>query len=164
MAKVKERQKEQAKPSRPSPVVLNRQARHDYHILQSMEVGLALAGTEVKSIRAGRANLTEAFARAVNGEMWLHGAHIAQWPGAAHNNHEPMRPRKLLLHKQQIRELRQQVESKGLTLVPLKLYFKHHRAKIELALAKGKKAYDKRETIGKRDAERDMRQAMLRRR
>ncbi|MBI4308459.1 MAG: SsrA-binding protein SmpB [Chloroflexi bacterium] len=138
---------------------VNRQAYRDYDIIERYEAGLALTGTEIKSIRAGRVNLREAYARGQNGELWLYNAHVAQWPGGNRYNHDPIRPRKLLLHKSELRDLLQRVASKGLTVVPLRLYFKRHRAKLELGLARGRKKYDKREIIARRDAEREMRRA-----
>ncbi len=138
----------------------NRKAYHDYTILKSVEAGLVLTGTEIKSIRDGKVNLREAFARDDKGEIWLLNAHIAPFSGGNRWNHDPLRPRKLLLHKDQIRDLASNVAQKGLTLVPLKLYLKDGRAKVELALARGKRLYDKRDVIAKEDAEREMRRAM----
>jgi len=141
-------------------VTVNRQARHDYDILETVEAGMVLTGTEIKSIRGGRVNIREAYARPSDGEMWLHGAHIALYPSAGVNNHEPLRPRKLLLRKDQIADLALKVEAGGLTLVPLRLYIKNHRAKVELGLARGRRTYDKRQAIAKREAERRMQQAV----
>ncbi len=141
-------------------VTVNRQARHDYDILETVEAGMVLTGTEIKSIRGGRVNIREAYARPSDGEMWLHGAHIALYPSAGVNNHEPLRPRKLLLRKDQIADLAMKVEAGGLTLVPLRLYIKNHRAKVELGLARGRRTYDKRQAIAKREAERRMQQAV----
>jgi SsrA-binding protein len=141
-------------------VTVNRQARHDYDILETVEAGMVLTGTEIKSIRGGRVNIREAYARPSDGEMWLHGAHIAAYPPAGMNNHEPLRPRKLLLRKDQIADLAMKVEAGGLTLVPLRLYIKNHRAKVELGLARGRRTYDKRQVIARRDAERRMREAV----
>ena len=138
---------------------LNRKAYHDYIILETLEVGMVLTGTEIKSIRAGRVNLREAFARIENGEVWLHNCHIAHYDKGNRFNHEPTRPRKLLLHNSQIRELEQKTREKGLTLVPLKLYFKRGLAKIELGLARGKKQHDKREAIAEREAKREIERA-----
>jgi SsrA-binding protein len=144
-------------------IAINRKALHDYHILESVEAGLVLTGTEIKSIRLGRVSLREAFARAdEHGELWLHGTHIAQYPAAGRFNHEPTRKRKLLLHRGEARELTSALEEKGLTLVPLRLYLKNGRAKVELALARGKRAHDKREAIAKREAERQMQRAVRR--
>ncbi|MCH9036736.1 MAG: SsrA-binding protein SmpB [Chloroflexi bacterium] len=143
-------------------IAVNRKARHDYDILETIEGGLVLTGTEIKSIRNGRANIRDAFARPEGGELWLYNAHIAQYASGNRYNHEPTRPRKLLLHRDQIDRLIGKVQEKGLSLVPLKLYIKDHRAKIELALAKGRKLYDKRRSIAEKDAERQM-QRMMRR-
>ncbi len=144
-------------------IAINRKALHDYHILESVEAGLVLTGTEIKSIRLGRVSLREAFARADDkGEMWLHAAHIAQYPAAGRFNHEPTRKRKLLLHRGEMQELTSALEEKGLTVVPLRLYLKNGRAKVELGLARGKRAHDKREAIAKREAERQMQRAIRR--
>ena len=141
-------------------VSLNRKAFHDYIIEDTVEAGLVLTGTEIKSMRAGRVNLRDAYARPERGEMWLLNAHIAPYQAGNRYNHEPERPRKLLLHHKQILELGRKVHEKGLTLVPLKLYFnKQGRAKVELGLGRGKKLYDKRETLARRDAEREMERA-----
>ena len=141
-------------------VTFNRKALHDYHILGTVEAGLALTGTEIKSIRDGRVNLREAYARAEDGEMWLHNMHIAQYPAASHFNHEPTRKRKLLLHRSEISELSQAVNEKGLTLIPLRLYLKRGRAKVEIALARGRRMHDKRERIAEREAARQMERAL----
>ena len=138
---------------------VNRQAFHDYEILERYEAGLVLTGTEIKSVRAGQVNLHDAYAKGEGRELWLHNANIARWPGGNRYNHDPLRSRKLLLHKSELRDLLLRVASRGLTLVPLRLYFKRHRAKVELGLARGRKKYDKREAIAKRDAEREMRRA-----
>lgn len=137
-------------------VATNRKASHEYFLLQTLEAGLVLQGSEIKSIRAGHISLAEAFIRVDEEEAWLVDAHIAPYEQASHYNHEPRRPRKLLLHKDEIQELRSQVRQKGVTIVPLKAYLKDGRAKLEIAVAKGKKLYDKRETIAKRDAAREM--------
>lgn len=140
---------------------MNRKAFHDYTIEETVEAGLVLTGTEVKSIRAGRVNLRDAYARPEKGEMWLLNAHIAPYQAGNRYNHEPGRPRKLLLHRKQILELGRKVQEKGLTVVPLKLYFsKQGRAKVELGLGRGKKLYDKRETLARRDAAREMERAI----
>ena len=129
------------------PVAENRKARHDYFIEETIEAGIALVGSEIKSVRGGRVNLRESYVRIENGEAWLLNSHIATWPQAGtHFNHEPTRPRKLLLHQNEIEHLRGKVEQKGLTLVPTKMYFVRGRAKVEVAVARGKKLYDKRET------------------
>ncbi len=140
----------------------NRKAYHDYHIQDKIEAGIVLTGTEIKSIRAGRVSLGEAYVRPEGGELWLLNAHIARYEASSYLSHEPMRPRKLLLHRKQIDNLTSKVAEKGLTLVPLRLYIKGSLAKVEVALAKGKKLYDKRESIARRDAERDIGRAMRR--
>ena len=137
-------------------IAQNRKARHDYEILETYEAGIALRGTEVKSLRDGRANLKDSYAAMRNGEVWLYGVHISPYSHGNINNHDPERDRKLLLHRREIRRLIGKTKETGLTLVPLQLYFDHGKVKVELALAKGKKQYDKRESIAKRDAEREM--------
>jgi SsrA-binding protein len=141
-------------------ISLNRKAYHDYDILESVEAGIVLTGTEIKSVRGGKVNLRDAYAHPQRGELWLFNAHIARYEGGSRFNHEPTRPRKLLLHRGQIDELAGKVMQKGLTLVPLKLYLKNGIAKVELGLAKGRKLYDKRESIARREAERDLERAM----
>ncbi|MBI3871697.1 MAG: SsrA-binding protein SmpB [candidate division Zixibacteria bacterium] len=145
-------------------VTTNRQARFRFEILETVEAGLALLGTEVKSLRAGKCNLKEGFARIDGGEAWLIGVHIPEYTEGNRFNHDPIRTRKLLLSKKQLRHLSEETQQQGLTLVPLRLYFKGRVAKIELGLGRGKKLYDKREAILKRDTERRLRQAMFRRR
>jgi SsrA-binding protein len=140
-------------------VAVNRRARHQYAIEETLEAGLALTGTEIKSIRAGRVNLAEAYARIERGEAWLIGAHIAPYEQGNRNNHEPTRTRKLLLHRDQISELVGRTQAKGFTLVPLKLYIRNGMAKLELGIGRGKKAYDKRRTIAERDARRELERA-----
>jgi SsrA-binding protein len=137
-------------------VAVNRRARHEYTIDETLEAGIVLTGTEIKSIRAGRANLAEAYARIERGEAWLIGAHIAPYEQGNRNNHEPRRVRKLLLHRDQIAELIGRTQAKGFTLVPLKLYIRGGMAKLELGIAKGKQAHDKRRTIAERDARREL--------
>ena len=138
-------------------VAQNRKARHDFVIEDTFEAGLALTGTEIKSIREGHVNLQDAFARIERGEAWLVGAHVAPWAGGNRNNHEPKRDRKLLLHRAQIDQLAGRTKAKGLTLVPLMLYFNDRgRAKVQIGLARGKKGYDRRHDIAERDARRDM--------
>ncbi|MBI4427629.1 MAG: SsrA-binding protein SmpB [Ignavibacteriales bacterium] len=137
-------------------VISNRRARHDYEILESFEAGIALKGTEVKSIRNGNANLQDGYAIIKNGEVWLLGMHISPYEQGNINNHDPRRTRKLLLQRKQIRKLYGRISEKGLTLIPLSVYFKGPYAKIELAVCRGKKTYDKREAIAKRDAQRDI--------
>jgi SsrA-binding protein len=143
-------------------VATNRKAYHDYYIQDSQEAGIVLTGSEIKSIRAGRVNLRDAYIRPEGGELWLLNAHIARYEASSYLSHEPTRPRKLLLHRRQIDNLTSKVAEKGLTLVPLRLYIKGSIAKVEVALAKGKKLYDKRESIARRDAERDIGRAMRR--
>jgi SsrA-binding protein len=140
----------------------NRKAFHDYEILQRVEAGISLVGTEIKSIRENGASIREAYARPLDGEMWLYGAHIAPYESASYMNHEPTRPRRLLLHKKEIRELSRSIAEKGLTIVPLNLYLKDGMAKVELGVGRGKKHYDKRQAIAKRDAERDVQRALRR--
>jgi len=141
-------------------ISFNRKAYHDYTILESVEAGIVLTGTEIKSIRAGRVNIRDAYAHPQGGELWLYNAHIARYEAGSRDNHEPTRPRKLLLHRRQINELASKVTQKGFTLVPLKLYLKKGVAKVELGLVRGKKHYDKRESMASRQAERDMERAM----
>ncbi len=145
-------------------ITVNRKAYHDYHIQESFEAGIVLKGSEIKSIRAGKINLSDAYARPEHGELWLHNSHIASYVAASYNTHKPVRPRKLLLHRKEINILSNKVVQKGLTLVPLKLYIKHGVAKVELGVAKGKKVYDKREAIARRDADREAERAMKYRR
>ena len=141
-------------------ITLNRKVQHDYHILRTLEAGLSLLGTEIKSIREGRVSIREAYVRPDEGEMWLVGAHVSHYAPAASTNHDPTRRRRLLLHRRQIAELGRAVQAEGVTLVPLRLYLKGGRAKLEIALARGKKRYDKRAAVAKRDAERQMQRAM----
>jgi SsrA-binding protein len=138
----------------------NRKARHDYHILETWEAGVALLGTEVKSIREGRVNLRDSFARVENGEVWMLNVHISPYNHRGSANHEELRQRKLLLHRDEIRKMVGKVAEKGLTLVPLELYFKNGRVKVLLGLARGKQAHDKRETIRRREVERETRAAV----
>ena len=138
-------------------ITLNRRARHEFAIDDTLEAGLVLTGTEIKSIRAGKVNLTDAYARIERGEAWLVGAHIAPWEGGNRLNHEPKRDRKLLLHRAQIDQLLGKTKSKGLTLVPLRLYIDDRgKAKLELGLGKGKQLHDRRRDIADRDAKRDI--------
>lgn len=139
-----------------SPTIENRRARHEYHILESLEAGLVLTGTEVKSIRAGGASLSEAYARFRDGEAWLMGMHVPPYKQGSFSNADPNRPRKLLLHKEQIANLQGRVSEKGLTIVPLRLYFTRGMAKVQLGLARGKKFWDKRADVAKRDVEREI--------
>lgn len=142
----------------------NRKARHNYEIEDSIEAGIALAGTEVKSCRTGKVNLTDAYALVENGEAWLHGAHIAPYSHGNRANHDPTRPRKLLLHRAEIDRLAASVQRDGRALVPLRMYFKHGLAKVEIAIGRGRKTVDKRHAIASRDADRRMRQELGRRR
>jgi SsrA-binding protein len=142
-----------------SPALENRRARHDYEILESLEAGIALSGTEVKSVRDGGASIAEAYARFRDGEAWLVGMHVPPYKQGSFSNVDPGRARKLLLHRQQITYLQSRVGEKGLTVVPLRLYFTRGRAKIQLGLARGKKLWDKRASVQKRDMEREMRRA-----
>ncbi len=137
-------------------VASNRKASHEYYLLETYEAGIVLTGSEIKSIRAGRISLAEAYVRIEGGEAWLVDAHIAPYNQAARNNHEPRRQRKLLLHRSEIDTLDSEIRQKGVTIVPTKAYLKDGRAKIEIAIAKGKKLYDKRQAIAERDAQREM--------
>ncbi len=144
-------------------VAQNRKARYDYHIDDTLEAGLVLVGTEVKSLRAGRATLVDGYAEVEHGEAYLHGVHIPEYTQGTWTNHEPRRVRKLLMHRTEIDRLERRVNERGFTLIPLSLYFKDGRAKVELALARGKKSYDKRHAIAAREADRDAREAVGRR-
>ena len=144
-------------------VSTNKKASYDYLLLKRMEAGISLVGTEIKSIREGSVSIREAYVRPKEGELWLVGAHTAKYAPASGRNHEPTRDRKLLLHKRQIRELEREATTAGATIVPTRLYLKNGLAKLEIALALGKRKYDKRQTIAKRDAERRMQQATRRR-
>lgn len=141
-------------------IAKNRQGRHDYHILENWEAGIVLTGTEVKALREGKANISDAYGIVRNGEIFLINLHISPYERGGYTNHEPTRTRKLLLHRKEIRRLIGSVEREGLTLVPLELYFKKGVAKVALALGKGKKLHDKRETERQRDADREMARAM----
>jgi len=138
----------------------NRKAHHLYHILESYETGIALVGTEVKSLRLGRANLKDSYAMVKNGEVYLHNMHISPYDQAGHFNHDPTRTRKLLMHRREIKKLLGKTVERGLTLVPLKLYFKGNVAKVELALAMGKKIYDRRKDIKDREVQRELRRVL----
>jgi SsrA-binding protein len=137
-------------------IAQNRKARHDFFILNTFEAGIVLQGTEVKSLRDGRVNLKDSYARVKNGELWLIGMHISPYEQGNIYNHDPERTRKLLMHAREIEKLRRSIEEKGLTLVPLSLYFKEGRVKVEIGLAKGKHSYDKREDTADREAKREM--------
>jgi SsrA-binding protein len=145
-------------------VASNRKARHDYAVLDTFEAGLVLKGTEVKSLREGRASLVDGFALIENGEVFLHGVHIPEYTQGTWTNHEPRRVRKMLLHRSEIERLIGKTREGGLTLVPLQLYFSDGKAKVELALARGKKSYDKRQDLAERDANREITRAIGRRR
>jgi SsrA-binding protein len=144
-------------------VAQNRKARHDYHLGDHFEAGMVLTGTEVKSLRAGRASLAEAFATVDGGEVWLRNLHVPEYDQGSWTNHEPRRPRKLLLHRAEIERLIGKTQEGGLTLVPLQLYFRDGKVKVELALARGKRSYDKRADLAKRDADREIARATGRR-
>jgi SsrA-binding protein len=146
-----------------SVIARNRRARHDYHLEDTVEGGLVLTGTEVKSLRAGRASLTDGFAQIQDGEVWLHGVHIPEYTQGTWTNHEPRRPRKVLLQRKEIDRLASKVAEQGLTIVPLELYFSGGRVKVELALARGKRSYDKRHDLAERDAAREVERAFRRR-
>lgn len=138
----------------------NRKARHDYFIDETYEAGVALTGTEIKSIRSGKINLRDSYAQVKDGEMWLFNVHISTYDQGGYITHDPLRPRKLLLHRKEINRLAGAVSEKGLALIPLRVYLKDNRAKVELALARGKKSYDKRDSIAERDAKRDVERAL----
>lgn len=142
-------------------VAVNRRALHDYEILDRVDAGIALTGSEIKSVRAGKVSLQEAYARPEKGEVWLVGAHIAEYGPASYNGHDPRRSRRLLLHRAQINEIEREVEAKGLTLIPLKLYLnKRGLAKLQLGIARGRRQYDKRAAIARRDADREVQRAL----
>lgn len=143
-------------------ITINRKARHEFIIEETIEAGIVLTGTEVKSLRAGKANLVDSYAVIKNGEIWLQHAHIAPYEEGTFFNHDPRRTRKLLLHKAEIRRMHSKVNEKGFTLVPLRMYFLRGKAKVELAVAKGKKIYDKRDDIARRDAKREIERGMRR--
>lgn len=134
----------------------NRKARHDYEIIGNIEAGIVLKGTEVKAVREGRINLTDAYARFKKGELWLIGMHISPYTKSAIENHDPLRDRKLLLHKRELKKLFRQTEEKGVTLVPLRVYFNRHLIKVDLGIARGKRKYDKRAAIAERDQKREL--------
>jgi SsrA-binding protein len=145
-------------------IARNRRATHDYHIEDVVEAGLVLTGTEVKSLRAGRASLNDSYGQVSDSEIWLHGLHIPEYVHGTWTNHEPRRIRKLLLHRKEIDQLSRTTAERGLTLIPLSLYFKDGKVKVELALARGKRAYDKRHALAARDAAREVDRALRRRR
>lgn len=137
-------------------ISVNRKARHDYFIEDEFEAGMVLRGTEVKSLRLGRANLKDSYARITNGEVFVHQMHISPYPFAHYDNHDPLRTRKLLLHAREIKRLYGKVNEKGLSLIPLKIYFQKGKAKLTLALARGKRKYDKRDTLRRRDQKKEL--------
>ena len=157
------RQPKVAKETGTKLIAQNKKARHDYAISDTYEAGIVLTGTEVKSLRAGRASLIDSYANVKDGEVWLHGVHIPEYTEGTWNNHTPRRVRKLLLHRDEIARLIGKTREGGQTLIPLTLYFKDGKAKVEIALAKGKKEYDKRQTIAERDANREVVRSMGRR-
>ena len=159
---MKKRSRTQAKQKHGGTIATNRRARRNYEVLDTVEAGLVLTGTEIKAIREGRVNLSDAYGKPESGELWLVNAHIAQYSAGSSNNHDPTRPRKLLLHRDEIARLTRQVSERGLTLVPLRLYIRKHRAKVELATARGKKLYDKRRAMIEREREREAIQAVRR--
>jgi SsrA-binding protein len=144
-------------------IATNRKASHEYHILDTYEAGIVLQGSEIKSIRAGKVSLAQAYVNVNNGEAWLLNAHIATYDQASRFNHDPLRPRKLLLHRAELHRIWNDVRQKGATIVPLRVYLKGGLAKVEIAVAKGKKLYDKRAQIAKRDTERDIERQLHRR-
>jgi SsrA-binding protein len=137
-------------------IATNRKVRYEYEIIGNMEAGLVLVGSEVKALREGRVNISDAYARVKKGELWIIGMHISPYKQAAFENHEPLRERKALLRKQEIKKLFRRIEEKGVTLIPLRVYFKNKWAKVDLGIARGKRKYDKKETIAQRDAQRDL--------
>jgi SsrA-binding protein len=142
----------------------NRKAHHDYHLVETFEAGIVLLGTEVKAIREGRVNLRDSFGRVEDGEVWVHGLHISAYSHSGYARHEELRKRKLLLHKDEIRKLIGKVVERGMTLVPIRMYFKDGRVKVAISLAKGKKEHDRRETIKRRETDRETRAAIKERR
>jgi len=143
-------------------VATNRKARHEYFVLESFEAGIALTGTEVKSLRRGNVNLTDGYATVKNGEVWLSGMHVSPYEQGSYANVDPLRDRKLLLHRKEIRRISGRVNEAGVTLIPLQVYFKNRTAKVQLAVCRGKRAYDKREDIARREVERDIRRQYAR--
>ena len=141
-------------------IATNRKAYHNYHIGDSFEAGIVLSGSEIKSVRGSRVSLGDAYVKPEKGELWLHNAHIARYEASSYLSHEPTRSRKLLLHRKEIDSLTSKVSEKGLTLIPVRMYIKGHIAKVEIALAKGKKMYDKRESISRREADRELARTM----
>lgn len=142
-------------------VVTNRRALHDYHILESVEAGIVLSGTEIKSIRAGHMSIAESYVRVSDGELWLIGSHISPYAYGTYTNHDPHRNRKLLVHRKQIRELRAATEQKGMTLIPLRVAIRNGRAKVDVGVARAKKLYDKRQAEAERDSKRDVQRMLV---
>lgn len=142
------------------PITENRRARRDYSIVERIEAGIVLTGTEIKSVRAARINIGDSYAQVRNGELWLYNLHISSWGAAGPWNHDPIRTRKLLLHRAQVTQLGRLTSSKGLTLIPLRMYIKNHHAKLEIALAQGRRRYDKRQVIIRRETEREINRAL----
>jgi SsrA-binding protein len=163
MAKQPEKKKPLAERSNDQPIAVNRRARHEYDVLDTLECGLALTGSEVKSLRTGKVSLEEAYGRIKDAEVWLVGCDIPEYVHANRMNHEPKRPRKLLLHRREIRKFASRAFEQGLTLVPLKLYFKDGIAKVLMGLCRGRKLHDKREVMKKKQVERDIQRTMRRR-
>jgi len=164
MARKKAQQKSQADDPNFKLVCRNRKARHNYDVIEELECGIALTGSEVKSIRAGKISIDEAFARIQQGELWLIDCDIAEYPQATVMNHEPKRRRKLLVHKRELKKFAEQAESKGLTLVPTVVYFSKGRVKVKVAVARGRKTFDKREKLREKTDKREMQAAMRRNR
>ena len=160
MARTKSRAETQQERKADRTIVTNRRAFHEYFVLESLEVGIVLRGTEIKSLREGKVQMNEAYARIENGEIWLVGMHISPYTHGSYMNHDPDRPRKLMAHRSQIAALKESVEQRGLTLVPLKLYLKSGRAKVQLGLCRGKKLYDKRQSDAARESQRDIQRAL----
>lgn len=162
MGKKKKKQKADAKPKADKQIVCrNRKARHEYELLDQLECGVVLAGSEVKSIRNGKISINEGFVRVRDGELWLVDCDIAEYPQATIQNHEPKRPRKLLLHKKEFRKFAEQADQKGLTMIPLSVYFLNGRVKVEIAVARGRKLYDKREKLKQQRDRQDLRAAKM---
>ena len=153
-----QKNKQPAQQDKPAIKVVadNRRARHDYELIEFYEAGIELAGTEVKSMRQGKANLQDSFARVEDGQLWLYNCHISPYDHGNRFNHDPVRKRRLLMHRREIQKIKSRMQEKGLTLVPLKLFFKRNWVKVDLALARGKHLYDKRESIAKRDTKRQL--------
>ncbi len=159
----KKRKTSEPQPRKERVIAQNRRARHDYEVLETLECGIALVGSEVKSLRTGKLSLDEAYGRLKGGEVWLHGCDIPEYRQANRFNHEPRRPRKLLLHQREIKKFASKAYEKGLTLVPLKMYFKRGKAKVLMGICRGRRQYDKREKMKKATMERDMQRAMRQR-